>query len=89
MTVPVDLIVGGGTVGLIGFLLVVVWRLWTEHLAADARERARGDEAMAGWREQTAETNAGVETLDRTVGLLERQAADRPAAYGGRGGQRA
>jgi hypothetical protein len=35
----------------------VIYALWREHLKSDVDDRAQRDQALAGWRDQTAATN--------------------------------
>ncbi len=46
-----------GPAALLVGALIAVAALWKEHLRADAEDRAQRDQAIAGWREQTAATN--------------------------------
>lgn len=77
-----DLVTGGGTVGIIALLAIAAWtlyrRLEKEQEAAVARLvqhaselRDERDEALAGWRAQTAATDKGTEALLRLTAAIE------------------
>ena len=71
---PTDLIVTGGTAGLIAVLLFITNALWTDHRRSDADVRDQRDEATAGWKAQSEATKAVAASNDRVVALLERTA---------------
>jgi hypothetical protein len=75
--VPTDLIVTGGTAGLIAVLLWIGNTLWQEHRKNDADVRSQRDEAIAGWKSQSEATKAVAASNDRVVGLLERSTSRR------------
>jgi hypothetical protein len=46
-----------GPAALLVGALIAVAALWKEHLRADHEDRAQRDQAIAGWKDQTAATN--------------------------------
>lgn len=43
----------------------IIGILWRDHVRADAEDRKQRDEAIAGWREQTAATNRLATAIER------------------------
>lgn len=67
-----EVIVGGGTAGLIAFLLLTTKLLWDEHKRHDADVKAQRDEAIAGWREQSQATNRLADVGEKQAQMLDR-----------------
>lgn len=72
---PEQVIVGGGTAGLILVLALAVRELWAVHKARDAKTEAERDEALALAKEAIGGTAKISDGVQRLTSIVERLAS--------------